>query len=287
MVSLPRTAPLSIEAPVTTMVLRKTSLWSQQERILDVAVIDANPSRMFVLNANGVSTYRSQDGHWQLEQSQPVTHSRSWPRDLRGRLVLGRDKDHVFDVYLPGVHCRSSAGAPSALNCNDSDEPWPLAPDSGLNASFTPSRNYFNGALSPGVGKLTTVPAFYSAAPMVRDQSAWWLITSVNGQVHLLDGMTDKVLDSLGWGSDIATVRSSCGSGWQILATGNAENRSDTPRAFEVIGREPVPATAGLDLNGTITALWTESGGVSALAVVRNPGTRTYEAFRLTLTCGR
>ena len=87
-VSLPRTAPLSIEPQLTTMVLHKTSLWSQQERILDVAVIDGNPARMLVLDANGVATYRSQDGRWQLEQSQLVAHSRPWPRDLRGRLVL-------------------------------------------------------------------------------------------------------------------------------------------------------------------------------------------------------
>jgi hypothetical protein len=293
MISLPRTAPLSIEPPATAMVLRKTLLWSEQERILDVAVIDDNPSSMFVLDPNGVSTYRSQDGHWQLERSQPVAHSRPWPRDLRGRLVPGRDrdkdkdKDHFFDVYLPGVHCRGSAGSSPALTCSDSDEPWPLAPDSNLSAFFTPSRNYFNGGLSTGVGKISTVPAFYSAAPTLRDQSVWWLLAAVNGEVHLLDGETDQVLDKSEWGSDIAAVRSSCGSGWQIIASEKSDNRNDGVRAFEVIGREPVPASASLEMNGTITALWTESSGVSAVAVVRNLETGRYEAFRLTLTCGR
>ena len=48
-----------------------------------------------------------------------------------------------------------------------------------------------------------------------------------------------------------------------------------------------VPVSPGLELNGAITALWTESGGASAVAVVHNLETGRYEAFRLTLTCGR
>ncbi len=290
MVSLPRTAPLSIEPTVTALVLHKTSLWSQQERVLDVAVIDGNPPRMLVLDANGVTSYRSQDGRWQPEQSLPVTHSQPWPRDLRGRLILGKDKDkdRLFDVYLPGVHCRSTASAPPSMTCSDSDEPWPLATDfSSLSAPYTSTRNYFGGVLSPAVGKLTTAPAFYSAAPVPREQSTWWLVATVNGQVHLLDGSTDQVVDKLAWGSDMATVRSGCGSGWQILATGNGDGRSEWTRAFEIIGRELMPVSPVLEWNGAITALWMESGGASAVAVVHNLETGRYEAFRLTLTCGR
>ena len=37
---------------------------------------------------------------WELEASVPIAHSRAFPRDLRGRLLLRRD--HLFDVYLPG-----------------------------------------------------------------------------------------------------------------------------------------------------------------------------------------
>jgi hypothetical protein len=288
MVSLPRTAPLSIEPQVTAIVLHRTSLWSQQERILDAAVIDGNPPRMLVLDANGVATYRSQDGRWQVEESHPIAHSRPWPRDLRGRLILGKSKDRIFDVYLPGVHCRSSANPPAAMTCSESDEPWPLAPDfSGLSAPYTSTRNYFSGALSPTIGTLTTAPAFYSAAPLPREQSTWWLLAAVNGRVHLLDESTDQLVDKLTWASDVATVRSGCGSDWQVLATGNGEGRSDSVQAFEVSGREPMAVSSTLEWAGNITALWTESGGASSIAVVHNLETRRYEAFRLTLTCGR
>lgn len=285
MVSLPRSAPLSAEPDAAAMVLRRIPLWSQPERILDVAIIDGNPARILVLDANGLTSYRLQDNRWQPEQSFPIVHSRPWPRDLRGRLVRG--KDNLFDAYLPGVHCRSSAGTTPAMTCYDSDDPWPIGTDlSSLNASFTSTRNFFSGALSPGLGKQTMGPAFYSAAAVPRGPTWSWLLATVDGQVHLLDGSTDQVVEKLGWGSDIASVRSGCGSGWQVLATSAGDGRSDAVRAFEVVGREPVAAGALLDVHGAITALWTESSGTGAVAVAHNFETGRYEAFRLILTCG-
>jgi hypothetical protein len=288
MVSLPRSAPLPVEPEAAAMVLRRIPLWSQPERILDVAVTAGNPARLLVLDGGEVTLYRLQDNRWQLEQSLTIVHSRPWPRDLRGRLILANNKDLVFEAYLPGVHCRSSANGPSAITCYDSDDPWPVGSDlSILNASFTSTRNFFSGALSPGVGKQSTAPAFYSAAAVPRDQNTSWLLATVDGQVHLLDGSTDQIVEKLGWGSEIASVRSGCGSGWQVLATGTGEGRNDTVRAFEMAGHEPIAVSAPLDVSGTITALWTESGGASAVAVTHNSETERYEAFRLILACSR
>ena len=104
MVSLPRSAPLPVEPAAATMVLRRIPLWSQPKRILDVAVSLGSPARMLVLDADGVAIYRLEDSRWQAEQSLPIVHSGPWPRDLRGRLMLGNDKDHLFDAYLPGVY---------------------------------------------------------------------------------------------------------------------------------------------------------------------------------------
>jgi hypothetical protein len=286
-VSLPRPATLAVEPVAAAMALHSIPLWSQPERILDVAVIDGNPTWMLVLDANSVAFYRLQDGKWQLEQSSPIAHSRPWPRDLRGRLVLRREKGHLFDVYLPGVFCQSSDASPPVMTCSDSDNAWPVGTEMfSLNASFTSSRNYFSGSLSPSVGRQAMAPAFYSAAPVPREQATWWLLATADGQIHLLDGNTDQVVEKLGWGSDIASVHSGCGSGWQVLATESGEGKIDAVRAFEVTGREPVAASVALDMNGTISALWTESAGTSAVAVVNNSETGRYEAFRLTLTCG-
>jgi hypothetical protein len=242
---------------------------------------------MVVLDSNGVAVYRLQDGHWQAEQSLSIAHTRPWPRDLRGRLALR--KDHALDAYLPGVLCRSASSlAPLALTCYDSDDPWPVGSDLfNLNAGFAASRNFFTGTLSPGVGKQVTAPAFYSAAALPRGQSALWLLATLDGQVHLLDGATDQVSPKLGWGSDIASVRSGCGAGWQVLATRDGEGSSDTVRAFEVADREPVAASSPLEFAGNITAMWTESSGSDVIAVAHNSETGRYEAFRITLACGR
>jgi len=238
-----------------------------------------------VLDSNSVAVYTLHDGRWQPEQSLVVTHSHPWPRDLRGRLILR--KDHLFDAYLPGVFCRSATSAPLAMNCYESDDPWPLGTDQpSLNAFFTAARNYFTGALAPGVGKLTTAPAFYSAAALPREKYTLWLFAALDGQVHLLDGITDQTVGKLGWGSDLASLRSGCGSGWQVLVTRNGDISSDTVRAFEFPDREPIAASQSLELNGSITALWTESGGSSAIAISRNSETGRYEAFRLIITCG-
>lgn len=292
MVSLPRSAPLLAEPEAAAMVLRRIPLWSQAERILDAAVIADNPARLLVLDGSGVTSYRFQDNRWQLEQSLPIVHSHPWPRDLRGKLVAANNaannKGLVFEAYLPGVHCRSSASAPPAMSCYDSDDAWPIGSGpSILNASFTSTRNFFSGGLSPGVGKQTTAPAFYSAASVPGAQTTAWLLATVEGPVHLLDGSTDQVVQELAWGSDIASVHSGCGSGSQVLATGTGEGRGDTVRAFEIAGREAIAVSAPLDVRGTITALWTESGGASAVAVTRNSETGGYEAFRVILACSR
>jgi hypothetical protein len=286
MISLLRSEMHPAEPGTAAMVLHKTPLWWHRERILDLAVVEGNPAHMIVLDSNGVVFYRFQDNRWEPEQSLPITHSHPWPRDLRGKLTLR--KDHFFDAYLPGVFCRSTADRPLAMTCYDGDNPWPIGANLfSLDAFFTSSRNFFSGVLSPGVGKQTTTPAFYSAAALPRDAYTLWLFAAVDGQVHLLDSITDRAVGKLGWGSDIAAVRSGCGSGWQVLATGMGDGPSDRVRAFEFRDHEPIAASPPLELNGSITALWTESGEASVMSVVRNSEAGRYEAYRLTLTCGR
>jgi hypothetical protein len=238
------------------------------------------------LSPDRITLYRLQQSHWQLEQTLPIAHSRPWPRDLRGRLMLR--KDHLLDAYLPGVFCKSTANSPLALTCRESDDPWPLAPDPfALSAFFTPARNFFTGALAPGIGKLSTAPAFYSAAPIPRERYTLWLFAATDGSVHLMDGMSDQTAGRLNWGSDIISLRTGCGSGWQILATQGGDGATDAVRAFEIPDREPLPASQPVEFNGAITALWTETNGEMAIAVSHNSATGNYEAYRLSTTCGQ
>jgi hypothetical protein len=286
MVATSRPSLAGEEHPAAALIIQKTLLWTDENRILDVALVNSSPQYMIVLEPQSVVLFKFQDGRAQQEQLLPIPHAHPWPRDLRGRLVLR--KDHLFDAYLPGTFCRSSTTVPLALNCYESDDPWPLGTDqSGLSAFFTPSRNFFTGALSPGIEKQTTVRAFYSAAVLPREKYKLWIFAGVDGQVHLLDGMTDQTVERLDWGSDIASVRSGCGLGWQVLVTGNGQSPDETVRAFEIADREPVATGQPTEFEGGITAFWADSDGTGALAVSRNSETGRYEAYRLSIICGQ
>src|SRR5208283_5449491 len=210
----------------------------QEQPILDVALIDMpGESRLLVLGHNAVSIYHhpamngnssgNSIGRWQLDVSLPIAHARTFPRDLRGRLLLRRD--HLVDVFLPGVRCRSSATAPLTLACEDTDDPWPLTPeDMSVRAFYAAARNFFTGALSPAIGKISNVPSFYSAAAFPRPNYTLWAFAAVDGSLHLVDGMTDQsiLVAKSTRGSDLAAVHSNCGSGTQLLLSENRGRRA-------------------------------------------------------------
>jgi len=315
MVSLPRPpaeAPFAAAFPV---VLKTTLLLSQERPMLDAALVDMpGGARLIILEAGAVLVYRqgtslgsanatgvsnsaaNSVGRWQLEASLPIAHSRPFPRDLRGRLLLRRD--HLFDVYLPGTFCRtnSSGAAPLVLTCGDSDDPWPLAPlgsltpdDNGVRAFFASKRNFFTGALSPAIGKVPNVPSFYSSAALPRSNYTLWVFAAADGSLHLVDGITDQAIRGVNWGSDVAAVHSGCGAGTQLLTSDvdkRGETENDDLRAFEIPDRDPVAASAAVEFDGQIVALWPESGGTGAIAIVKRMDTGWYEAYRISVSCG-
>jgi hypothetical protein len=100
-----------------------------------------------------------------------------------------------------------------------------------------------------------------------------------------VDGVTDQLLRGVKWGSDLAAIRSSCGTGTQILVPESGDSERDGLRAFEVPDRDPVVASSAVEFDGRIVALWQDSGGASAAAVVRRKDTGWYEAYRVSISC--
>jgi hypothetical protein len=284
------TAPTSSPQPIT---LKQTFLIAQEQPILDAALVDMpGGARLLVLDARRIAAYRQQSGHWELETALPISSTRSLPRDTRGRLLLRRD--HLFDAYLPGMFCRSSAAAPLHLDCAASDDPWPLTTEDSavgdanlpvVRAFFAPTRNFFTGALSPGIGKISNVPSFYSAAALPRSNYTLWVLAAVDGSVHLIDGFTDQAMRGGHTGSDLAAVRSSCGLGTQILVSEGGGPEHDTLRAYEIPDREPVAVSSPLEFDGPVTALWPDASLTSAVAIVKRADTGKYEANRIFITC--
>jgi hypothetical protein len=294
LVSLPRSTTGSPITAAMPIVLRTTLLFSQDQPMLDAALVEMpGGSRLLVLDGGMVAIYHQQGtntaGRWELEASLPIAHSRTFPRDLRGRLLLRRD--HPFDVYLPGTFCRANsiAAAPLTLTCNDTEDPWPLTPDDGsVRAFFAPKRNFFPGALSPGIGKVSNVPSFYSAAALPRSSYTLWAFAAVDGSLHLVDGVTDQLVRGAKWGSDLAAVHSSCGTGAQLLVSESGDMQRDSLRALEIPDRDPVAVSAAMEFDGrgVIVALWPETSGNGAVAIVKRKDTGWYEAYRVSISCG-
>jgi hypothetical protein len=286
MVSAPRSQAVTPVRNGPSVAIRKTPLWTQDAPILDVAIVTAgNEPHMIVLDPAGVSLYKMAGGRWIFEQQLPIPRTRTWPRDVRGRLVAARD--HLFDAYLPGMVCASTKAPPLDLTCRAGDDPWPIT--GGQTAIFGASRNFFTGVVTPGIGKHTSVPAFYSAAALARSNYTLWVFARADGSVHLMDGVNDvAVRAARDWGSDLATVKSSCGSGTQLLVSGPGDGEAaDAVRSFEIADRDPVEVSPAAEFAGPVTALWPSTEGRGAIAVAKNLKTGRFDAFELAITCGQ
>jgi hypothetical protein len=284
--SSPRPPAAAGLAPSMGLVVKKTFLIAQAEPMLDAALLEmSGGQRLLVLEPSQVAVFHQQSGRWEQEASLSIVHSRIFPRDLRGRLLLRRD--HLFDVYLPGTFCRSNVTAPLALTCVDRDDPWSLtSEEGGVSAFFAPARNFFTGSLAPGIGKVSNAASFYSAAALPHSGYTLWILAGVDGSIHMLDGLTDQLVRGAKWGSDLAAVHSSCGTGTQLLVSENGDAAQDSLRAVEILDRDPVVASAPAEFDGAIVALWTEVSGNAAIAIVKREDTGWYEAYRISIACG-
>ena len=283
LISIPRADPSPAAQNLFPLTLHVIPVISRPEPILDFVILDGSPRRALVLGADAVTIYENKDNRWILGQSVPISRSQPFPRDVRGRIVL--QKDHLFDTYLPGLVCRSANSSPLSATCTPSDDPWPLA--AGVSGFFAPSRNFFTGALVPGIGKQKSAPAFYSAAALPRDKYTLWLFAGVDGQITLLDGLTQQIAVRLHWGSDMAAVHASCRAEAQVLGTSATVADEDTVQAFEVPDREPVAVSSKLSIEGSITALWSANSADVASLIYRNASTGNYEAAQLILGCSQ
>ena len=279
---LPATATPSSGAGVT---IRKAFLLAEQMPILDVDFVSAGDERrMVVLEPERVTAYRQDAGAWVKDQSFAIARSRPLPRDPRGRIVLGTNAapGHLFDAYVPGVVCGGSeSDGRLAVTCTDSDDPWPIA---SQKAFYNVTRNYFTGVLAPGYG--TEPGPFYSAAEYTRSGGTITLFSQTTGQVVLYDKGVPKIITGTrDWGSDIVSIQSTCGGGSLLLASGAGAAPTDSVRAYEIPGREAIPVSGPMPLEGSVMAMWPANDGATATVVIRKEQPVQYEAYNVSAVC--
>jgi hypothetical protein len=285
------------------VLLRKTIYLTHPVIFKGLPAVAAEPvlaatesDRPIVLYPDGLEFFDSDVGlGLRHNSSVAIEQGRAFSRDPRGALYLSADKN-TLTAFLPGTKCVGTHADLSQgilanawrVDCSRSDDPWPIPVDASggslFSAFYDTARNYFTGVVTPSIG--VDLPPFYSAALVPRAAgNGALLIGGIDGRVQLAENGTLKnVSGTRDWGSDFAALRSGCGAGSQIIASGSGEAANDSLRAYELPALEAVPASAPLTLDGTVTALWTAPDGKSVLAVVRNAANQ-YEVDRVTALC--
>lgn len=284
------------------LLLRSELVISAQEPVVAALVIANN---LVVLEPQAIVIDARAAQGWQEQERTSLDGTAPLARDPRGILLPSAD-GAGFVAWLPGARCTgsaplASAAADWAVECNPSDDPWPLAvpvqspaqagsasvpanAPVALKAFYNAARNYFTGVVSPGVG--VDLPAFYAAAliPRAAGDGAL-LLEGIDGKLQMAEnGSLEAVDGARDWGSDLAVLRSGCGTGAQIIASGSGEAASDSLRAYEVPALEAVPVSAPLAMQGTVTALWSAPDFKSVYAAVRTPANQ-YEVVRVSALC--
>ncbi len=226
-------APARI-APVT---IQLQPLVSRREPILDVLPVEGS---LLVLGTENLVLQDASDiaGNRQVS---PIIHSHPWPRDPRGRLS---SDGTAVQAYLPGTRCKGTL-RPLTLTCAESQEAWPL--DGGA-AAAAPDRNYFEAeGLHP----------FYSMVRLGTAEAPRLLITAIDGKSYMYNSNQEMTAVVDGLGSDLAAVRSGCGSGVQILSgLEDDDGHADALQAYEMVNQRAVPTGTRIGVPGVITALW-------------------------------
>jgi hypothetical protein len=281
------TDPLSTATPASGagVTLRKALLLAQEMPILDVDFVSVgNERRMLVLERERVTAYRQDNGTWIQDQSFDIVHSRPIPRDPRGRIVLGASaaSGHLFDAYIPGAVCSGSeSNGRLALSCNDRDDPWPIVSQKAL---YSAARNYFTGVLVPGYA--TQPRPFYDAAEYARSGGTVTLFSETTGQVVLYDkGIPRIITGTRDWGSDIVSIQSTCRDGSLLLVSAAGAAPTDSVRAYEIPGKEAIPVSGPMPLDGSVMAMWQANDSATATIVIRKKQPVQYEAYNVSAVC--
>jgi len=250
--------------------IRRQVVWEQTEPILDVALPQSaagRPPRMVVLEPAQVLMYRSENEGWQTDQSFPLKRTRMPSRDLRGRLQLETD---LIAVNFPGETCQVFLRPAGRIECQ---------PVAGASPADVTSL--------AGEGEKKS-PPWYSEARWEEKGHPIAVFAGTDGLARLYDDGPEPVAAFPGWGSDLAGLRTGCGTGWQLLVTGPGDwTEADSVQAYEIVNRQAVAVSPRVELPGPVMSLAPADELGTAVAAVRNLKSGRYEVYRLWVSCSQ
>jgi hypothetical protein len=259
----PWIAPPAKEGKPPFRILR-SPIWDQPEPVLDLLL--NSDSELVVLSPTTVSTFRMTDGHWAPTGVAGLSLARPLARDPRGRI---QNTPGGLRVTLPGTTCNGALQPTLKFTCASGNEAWPVSPrEPGIVARWVNDRNTLESDSFPST--------FYTAAN-------GWFSTPDH---RIIDRSGNSLAVPEAWGSDFASIESSCGSNSTVLVSGPSDNPDrDQVRVYEIANGHATPVSEPMTLPGPITALWPGEPAGQATLVVRNSKTGNYEASRLGVAC--
>ncbi len=268
--------------------IQRKIIWQQAIPILDFAQVDEDARRTFwyFLEPDRLVAYEFDDGAQVLREAQPISR-RYTSRDLRGRLDVA-DALHVR-AFVGGVRCDGAWNPSFSVECRENaGQQWPMGT---VTWTSNPSRNFFSGSITFSNSLQAKFPAFFSSASPSPEttglNSSRRVVAGLDGQVQLFAGSAEPASSFDGWGSDIVSVASGCGSAWQVLATGAGDwTQKDQIQLYEIRDRKAIAIGQPMELPGPILALWPVGDGKSVRVISRSLESGLYEASIVSISCG-
>jgi hypothetical protein len=258
--------------PGPGVVLHREFLMALDTPMLDVSVGE-DKKHATVLGQSEITRMELKNDRWEALRREHLSRQAGTYRDMRGSLFYFID---VGFAYFTGETCTNS------LN-------------SGLGWRCESSRRDVIPIYLPQLGEGRTIVPWFSAAPFEQDGRSKLIFTGKDGAARLYEADAEPVVVSRNWGSEIASIHSGCGAGWQVLITSKGDwTTTDTVQAMEMQNGIPREISAQMEMAGPVMALHAapprltenipEDKGVTA--IIRNLQSGKYEAYRLTIRCG-
>lgn len=282
-------APANAGGSQGAVLIQRQLILSQAEPILDFAftgqATDSN-SALVVLSPGSISVMRFRDKSWQLQAKDLLQSIPGMPRDLQGRIVVSGGN---FDAWLANVNCTGPVADVGSTRCAEAkNAAWDFAAANGkgLSASAVRGRNWFQWP--EGADGNSARESFYAIAGFAANDQALWAAAGADGRLRVYADSGDAIANVGGFGSQVASVQTACGTGWQILTTRDGDfAKADAVQAQEWTGNGFRPLSAEMAFDGPVLALRKGSEVNSVRAMVRNLKTGNYEAYALSVYCNR